>query len=109
MKVLGIGNAIVDVICKVDENFLTKKNPIDVVFVLEDEFDGETATEGENYSLVRSITVGISSEYHYAVKSGDTEKEIIISGGYRVLSYELNNSYFVSGKHNLKIDHGTSE
>ena len=24
MKVLGIGNAIVDVICKVDENFLIK-------------------------------------------------------------------------------------
>jgi fructokinase len=26
VKVLGIGNAIVDVICKVDENFLTKNN-----------------------------------------------------------------------------------
>ena len=26
MKILGIGNAIVDVICKVDENFLTKNN-----------------------------------------------------------------------------------
>ena len=26
MKVLGIGNAIVDVICKVDENFLKKNN-----------------------------------------------------------------------------------
>jgi Sugar kinases, ribokinase family len=26
MKVLGIGNAIVDVICKVDENFLTENN-----------------------------------------------------------------------------------
>ena len=26
MKVLGIGNAIVDVICKVNENFLTKNN-----------------------------------------------------------------------------------
>ena len=24
MKILGIGNAIVDVICKVEENFLTK-------------------------------------------------------------------------------------
>jgi len=28
MKVLGIGNAIVDVICKVEENFLTKNNLI---------------------------------------------------------------------------------
>ena len=26
MKVLGIGNAIVDVICKVEENFLSKNN-----------------------------------------------------------------------------------
>ena len=26
MKILGIGNAIVDVICKVDDNFITKNN-----------------------------------------------------------------------------------
>ena len=26
MKILGIGNAIVDVICKVDEDFITKNN-----------------------------------------------------------------------------------
>ena len=26
MKVLGIGNAIVDVICKVDDSFLSKNN-----------------------------------------------------------------------------------
>ena len=26
MKVLGIGNAIVDVICQVDESFITKNN-----------------------------------------------------------------------------------
>ena len=26
MKILGIGNAIVDVICKVDENFLTENS-----------------------------------------------------------------------------------
>ena len=26
MKILGIGNAIVDVICKVDENFLITQN-----------------------------------------------------------------------------------
>ena len=28
MKILGIGNAIVDVICKIDEEFLTKNNLI---------------------------------------------------------------------------------
>ena len=26
MKILGIGNAIVDVICKVDESFITQNN-----------------------------------------------------------------------------------
>ena len=26
MKILGIGNAIVDVICKVDENFIAQNN-----------------------------------------------------------------------------------
>ena len=26
MKILGIGNAIIDVICKVDENFITDNN-----------------------------------------------------------------------------------
>ena len=26
MKILGIGNAIVDVICKVDDDFITKNN-----------------------------------------------------------------------------------
>ena len=26
MKILGIGNAIVDVICKVDDNFITKNS-----------------------------------------------------------------------------------
>ena len=64
-----------------DENFLTKKNPIDVVFVLEDEFEGETAPEGKKYALVRPIDVGISSENHYAVKSGVSEKEMIVTGG----------------------------
>ena len=37
MKVLGIGNAIVDVICKVEENFLTKNNLIKSTMKLVDE------------------------------------------------------------------------
>ena len=28
MKILGIGNAIVDVVCKVDDNFIIKNNLI---------------------------------------------------------------------------------
>ena len=37
MKILGIGNAIVDVICKVDENFLIKNNLIKSTMKLVDE------------------------------------------------------------------------
>ena len=81
-----------------DENFLTKKNPIDVVFILEDEFVGETAPKGKKYALVRPIDVDISSENHYAVKSGVSENEMIVTGGYRILSKELNHGMLVSVK-----------
>jgi len=37
MKILGIGNAIVDVICKIDENFLIKNNLIKSTMKLVDE------------------------------------------------------------------------
>ena len=37
MKILGIGNAIVDVICKVEESFLTKNNLVKSTMKLVDE------------------------------------------------------------------------
>ena len=92
-----------------NNSFASKKNTIDVVFVLEDKFDGETAPEGEKYALVRPVTVGISSENHYAVKSGVSEKEMIVTGGYRVLSKELNHGTLVSVKNDPKKDNGKSE
>ena len=92
-----------------DENFLTKKNPIDVVFVLEDEFDGETAPEGKKYALVRPIDVDISGENHYAVKSGVSENEMIVTGGYRILSKELNHGMLVSVKRDPREDDGDKD
>ena len=92
-----------------DENFLTKKNPIDVVFVLEDEFDGETAPEGKKYALVRPIDVDISSENHYAVKSGVSENEMIVTGGYRILSKELNHGMLVSVKSDQREGDGNKD
>ena len=80
------------------DNIFTKKNPIDIVFVLEDEFDGETAPEGKKFALVRPIDVDISSENHYAVKSGVSGNEMIVTGGYRILSKELNHGMLVSVK-----------
>ena len=92
-----------------DENFLTKKNPIDVIFVLEDEFDGETAPEGKKYALVRPIDVDISSENHYAVKSGVSENEMIVTGGYRILSKELNHGMLVSVKSDPREGDGNKD
>ena len=92
-----------------NNSFASKKNTIDVVFVLEDEFDGEIAPEGKKYALVRPVTVGISSENHYAVKSGVSEKEMIVTGGYRVLSKELNHGTLVSVKNDPKKDNGKSD
>ena len=83
---------------KENNSFLSKKNTIDVVFILEDKFDGKTAPGGGKYALVRPVTVGISSENHYAVKSGVSENEMVVTGGYRVLSKELNHGTLVSVK-----------
>ncbi len=94
---------------KENNSFASKKKTIDVVFVLEDEFDGETAPEGEKYALVRPVTVGISSENHYAVESGVSAKEMIVTGGYRVLSKELNHGRLVSVKNDPKKDNNKSE
>jgi HlyD family secretion protein len=92
---------------KSDENeddILFKKNkPIDVVFVLVDTFEGEKVPEGKKYALVRPIKVGTSSENFYAIKSGIEVSEIIVTGGYRVLSKELNHGDIVTMNSTLKV------
>tara|TARA_B110000881_G_scaffold53894_1_gene45825 strand:+ start:2464 stop:3753 length:1290 start_codon:yes stop_codon:yes gene_type:complete len=92
---------------KSDENeddILFKKNkPIDVVFVLVDTFEGEKVPEGKKYALVRPIKVGTSSENFYAIKSGIEVSEIIVTGGYRVLSKELNHGDIVIMNSTLKV------
>ena len=94
---------------KENNSFVSKKNTIDVVFVLEDKFDGEIAPEGKKYALIRPVNVGISSENHYAVKSGVLENEMIVTGGYRVLSKELNHGTLVSVKINPRKDNEKSD
>ena len=93
----------------VNNSFVSKTNTIDIVFVLENEFDGKTAPEGEKYALVRPVTIGISSDNHYAVRSGVSENEIIVTGGYKVLSKELNHGTLVSVKENSKKSNGDSD
>ena len=48
MKILGIGNAIVDVICKVEDNFLSKNNLIKSTMKLVDEIEFKKILSGLN-------------------------------------------------------------
>ena len=79
-----------------DEKSYNKFNPVDVVFVLEDEFDEEKAPADKKFAKARPIVVGISSENHYSVKSGIQLGEMIVTGGYRTLSKELYHGALVS-------------
>ncbi len=79
-----------------------KEKNLDVVFVLRDEFEGETAPDGKKYALVRHVSVGIDSDTHYAVKSGVEENELIVTGSYRVLSKQLQHGDIVTVETNEK-------
>ena len=81
-----------------DDQSFKKIKSIDVVFVLEDEFNGTTAPSGKKYAVVRPLEVGISSENHYFVRSGIKLGEMIVTGGYRVLSKELSHGTLVALK-----------
>ena len=82
-----------------DEDVSFKKiKPLDIVFILEDEFEGNKAEEGEKFAVVRPVKVGISGENYYLVQSGVEEEEMIVVGGYRVLSKELNHGDLVEIK-----------
>ncbi|MEC7747072.1 MAG: efflux RND transporter periplasmic adaptor subunit [Candidatus Neomarinimicrobiota bacterium] len=81
---------------KNEGSFMGKEKNLDVVFVLRDEFEGETAPDGKKYALVRQVSVGIDSDTHYAVKSGVEENEVIVTGSYRVLSKQLQHGDIVT-------------
>jgi len=87
-----------------EEKEISFKNikPIDVIFVLVEEFEGEKAPEGKKFAFVRPVEVGISSENFYSVKSGVEVSEIIVTGGYRILSKTLNHGDLVSLSSDLK-------
>ena len=80
-----------------DKSYSDIKESLDVVFVLVDNFDGEKASEGEKYALVRPVDVGLSSEDHYSVKTGLKDGELIVTGRFRVLSKEL--------QHGMKVEY----
>jgi len=81
-----------------DDNPFKKVNPIDVIFILKDEFEGKKALDDKQYAIIKPVKVGISGENYYAVESGAQKGEVIVTGGYRVLSKELNHGDLVSTK-----------
>jgi HlyD family secretion protein len=79
-----------------EERVFSKVKPIDVVFILENEFGEEKAPDDKKFAIVRPVDVGVSSENHYSVNSGLKLGEMIVTGGYRVLSKELYHGALVS-------------
>ena len=79
-----------------EEKSFNKTESIDVIFVLEDEFEDEKAPAEMKFAKVKAVNVGISSENHYSVESGVKLGEIIVTGGYRILSKELYHGAIVS-------------
>ena len=72
-----------------EETTFKRIEPIDVIFVLKDEFEDKKAPSINKYAIAIPIDVGISSENYYYVKSGVGIGETIVTGGYKVLSKEL--------------------
>ena len=79
-----------------EERVFSKVKPIDVVFILENEFGEEKAPDDKKFAIVKPVDVGVSSENHYSVNSGLKLGEMIVIGGYRVLSKELYHGALVS-------------
>ena len=77
---------------------LKKTNPIDVVFVLETQFKGNSASDNMKYAVIKPIQIGISGENYYSVKSGVNEGDLIVIGGYRIISKDLKHGDLVSMK-----------
>ena len=78
------------------ERFFSKVKPIDVVFILENEFGDAESPDGKKFAIVKPVDVGVSSENHYSVNTGLKLGEMIVTGGYRVLSKELYHGALVS-------------
>ena len=76
MKILGIGNAIIDVICKVDDNFL-KKNDLTkgtMKLVNQNEFKALTS----ELKIEETISGGSVAKTNIQEKSFSWQKEIIM-------------------------------
>ena len=88
---------------KYDKTFYNtnKLEPVELVFILENTFNGNSAPDGKKYAIAKPVDIGISGENYYYVKSGIEIGQTIVTGGYRVLSKELQHGSLVLIKDNL--------
>ena len=84
-----------------EKNNFTKAKSIDVVFVLEDEFNEEKAIEGKKYAIIKPVKTGISGENYYSIENGVKVGDIIVTGGYRLISKDLSHGELVSLKNDI--------
>ena len=84
-----------------EKNNFTKAKPVDVVFVLEDEFNKEKAIEGKKYAIIKPVKMGISGENYYSIEDGVKVGDIIVTGGYRLISKDLSHGDLVSLKNDI--------
>ena len=84
-----------------EKNNFTKAKPVDVVFVLEDEFNEEKAIEGKKYAIIKPEKTGISGENYYSIENGVKVGDIIVTGGYRLISKDLSHGDLVSLKNDI--------
>ena len=84
-----------------DEEYSSIEESIDVVLILVDVIYGQKVYNGEKYSVVKPVDVGLSSEDYYSVQSGVASGNLIVTGRYRVLSKELQHGMKVSFKQDL--------
>ena len=84
-----------------EKNNFTKAKSIDVVFVLEDEFNEEKAIEGKKYAIIKPVKMGISGENYYSIEDGVKVGDIIVTGGYRLISKDLSHGDLVSLKNDI--------
>eukprot|EP01156_Anaeramoeba_ignava_P014614 Anaeramoba_ignava/a609765_86.p2 GENE.a609765_86~~a609765_86.p2 ORF type:complete len:413 (-),score=61.22 a609765_86:2051-3289(-) len=82
------------------EKELKEKNK-EIVFLVKNtvnEGEIENATKGELIALEKEVKVGISSDTHFEVVSGLDEGDYIVTGSYKAISKELNDSSMVEIK-----------
>ena len=84
-----------------EKNNFTKAKPVDVVFVLEDEFNEEKAIEGKKYAIIKPVKMGISGDNYYSIEDGVKVGDIIVTGGYRLISKDLSHGDLVSLKNDI--------